>query len=138
MTFMELVEIISTILIFGSGLLLIVVIVSFFISKAKEEIPDPLRYYKPVAKSNVGKQILNFEQQMMREKQSTPTPKIFQLDQFKSKEVKKIRKISSSERLSDERYYAEEISKSKTRPTRYTIVNDQIKKSSNRAMNFYF
>jgi len=137
MTYMELIEIISTLLIFGSGLLLVVVVVSFLLSKVKgEENPGHNGSHKLYAEPVFVKQSLNREQQMIRKKQSTPVPHIYQLDQFKPHEVKTIRKINSSERLSDEKYYAREIAKTKTR--RYTIVNDQLKKSSHKAMNFYF
>ena len=139
MTYMELIQIITTVLIFGSGLLLVVVVVSFLLSKVKEVDnheqhgrgnfhSDPVYFHRSA----------NREQLTMRNKQSMPVPKIFQLDQFKPHEVKTIRKRSSADRLSDEKYYSKEIAKTKTKTSRYTIVNDQIKKSSHKAMNFYF
>lgn len=133
---MELVEIISNLLIFGSGLLFVVVAVSFLLSKVKkEESPELIGSFKHHTEPVLDNEHLNREQQMMREKQSTPAPRIYQLDQFKTHEVKVIRKINYLERLSDEKYYAQEMAKTKKR--RYVVVNDQVNKSSHRAMNFY-
>ena len=138
MTYMELVDIVSTLLIFGSGLLLVVVVISFLLSKAREEENLDRRHSNKLHnRSKPSKQNLNYEQQMMRDKQFTPSPKVFQLDQFKPKEANRIRKISSSERLSDERYYAQKKDKTNTKTTRYTIVNDTAKKQPNKVMNFY-
>lgn len=115
-----------------------VVLVSFMLSKIKRlENHDEEKNVRLHSESGKVYRSLSQEELNLRIKKSASVPKIFQLDQFKSTEVKTIRKRSSAERLSDEKFYANEISKTKNKTSRYTIVNDQMKKPSQKAINFY-
>jgi len=82
---------------------------------------------------------INYEQELFRKKMSSIPPQIFPIDNLKPKEVKLIRKPTVSKRDSQEEIRIEErhLDKTNGNGKRYTIVNDEVKKSRFRAANFY-
>jgi len=135
---MELIEIISDILVFGGVLLVLVVLISFFLSKAKLENGNA-GANKALTNGTAAQLRMNNEQKDFRKNQSVVNPQIFQLNNYTSRELKIVRKRTVDTRDVQERMMPDNehlISTNGTR-TRYTIVNDTINKSS-KAANFYF
>jgi hypothetical protein len=135
---MELIEIISDILVFGGVLLVLVVLISFFLSKAKLESGNASAN-KALTNSTATQLRMNNEQKDFRKNQSVVNPQIFQLNNYTSRELKIVRKRTVDTRDVQERMMPDNehlVSTNGTR-TRYTIVNDELNKSS-KAANFYF
>ena len=148
---MELIEIIYSVLIYGGGALFAVVLLSFIISKMKGENVQASLAHEPASMTRPSDQLplkgginrrdftnpepsLQFEQNEIRKKQIQPSPKIFQIDQRKQREIKIIRKptfhtFSERNREEEER----EIGTN----SRYLIVNEEMRKVKTRVMNFY-
>lgn len=134
---MELIEIISTILLFGGGLLVFVVLVSFFSSKMKANEEDS-QYVR-------RKQQNSSKDSMRRFKTVTPIlprnnreqlPQIFQIEQLRPREIKVVRKPTFRETKSEDSATSTEQRKITNEKNRYTIVNEEQKKSRNKAANF--
>lgn len=138
---MELIEIISDILIFGGVLLILVVLISFFLSKAKQgdERTNIHRTLPNVSTSFSAQPRMNKEQQVFRKNQTAAYPQIFQLNNYMSKELKIVRKRTVDTRDAQERIMSDDrhLKATNGSGTRYTIVNEEIKKSSIKAANFY-
>ncbi|MHB8905089.1 MAG: hypothetical protein ACYC5R_05600 [Melioribacteraceae bacterium] len=135
---MELIEIISDILVFGGVLLVLVVLISFFLSKAKLESGNTSSN-KALTNGTATQLRMNNEQKDFRKNQSVVNPQIFQLNNYASRELKIVRKRTVDTRDVQERMMPDNehlIPTNGTR-TRYTIVNDELNKSS-KAANFYF
>ncbi len=139
---MELIEIISDIIIYGGLLLVVVVGFSFFLSKTKTEteslaphksMPDKSRQISTLQK-------INYEQSLSRKNQAGAYPQIFSLENFKPKEIKIIRKSTVAKRESQEsmRFDSKSLTRTDGSGIRYTIVNEEQKKKSLKASNFYF
>ncbi|KAF0152329.1 MAG: hypothetical protein FD143_1251 [Ignavibacteria bacterium] len=145
---MELIQIIYNILLFGGGFVLAIMIVSYVVSKTRQQ---ELRSNYQIEKSNISEQLvrervsyqnqapsilpanqLQREQNKIRPNAAQSNPNVFPIDQFQPRELKVVRKSSASE-------------EQKTRTTqerlnngrRYTIVNESISKSNSRVINFY-
>jgi len=141
---MELVDIISEILIYGSVLLVLVVAISFIFSRAKsKEIPvvsyqgsnyrsDRITPMPKVAGVKIGPGILSNDQ-------PKDNALIFRLENQKPKEIKIVRKPTSTR--GDSSDYPGSDFKNPARTNgdsqRYTIVNEEINKQNNKAFNFY-
>jgi len=138
---MELIQIIYDILLYGGTLLVCVIIISYFMSKSR--IEEEVYYSSGDSSSNQKSSLLqskiNYEQELLRKKISSTPPLIFPIDDSKAKEVKIIRKQTVSKRDSQEEFRIEEMHLNKTNGNgkRYTIVNDDIRKTKIRAANFY-
>jgi hypothetical protein len=138
---MELVEIISNVLIFGGALLFFVVMISFILSKMKRE-ENPAFSHRPkrLKKSKIETDnTVNDEQGIFRKNQNSASPQIFQLDNARQREIKIIRKPTAltRERKENSRPDSNLPAKTEGNGTRYTIVNDELKKSPIKAANFY-
>lgn len=138
---MELIDIISNILIYGSGLLVLVIGISFILSRTKSEVKFNDAHQSSNSKLHERNPLprMNMEQSKLREDQTVAYPQIFRLDTLKPKEIKIIRKSSSSKRESQEklRFDPKDLSKTNGNGVRYTIINDDLKKKSIKAANFY-
>ncbi|MFA7227714.1 MAG: hypothetical protein WC061_01665 [Melioribacteraceae bacterium] len=137
---MELVDIISDILIFGGSLLTLVVFISFIISKKKgDELIAAGRENKNSIDSDSR---VNFgrgsEQKYLRANNSASVPQIFQLDNTRQRELKIIRKSTVTARDTQEnsRIEFDQQTKADGSGNRYTIVNEELKKSPGIAANF--
>jgi hypothetical protein len=136
---MELIEIISTILLFGSGLLILVVLISFFISRLKkDDASNNLR----VVESNSEKHKhrvhrINFAQS--KKEKPVHDPQIFQLKQIRPREINLIHKVSFKETGEKTRATKNESEKtnSNVNGSRFKIINEEQKKSGNQAANFF-
>ena len=135
---MELIEIISDILVFGGVMLVLVVLISFFLSKAKLESGNASTS-KVLTNSTATQLRINNEQKDFRKNQSVVNPQIFQLNNYSSRELKIVRKRTVDTRDVQERMMPdnEHLVSTNGKRTRYTIVNDELNKSS-KAANFYF
>jgi len=144
---MELIHIIYNILLFGGVFLLVVVIISYSLSKSRQsEIKNhqiinnsiPERIVK--ARTNFQHQMapvtqsskLQWEQNYLRKKTLQVTPKIFTIEHHQPREIKVVRKPTVREeqetKVTEERIF---------NGKRYTIVNENQKKSNSRVINFY-
>ncbi len=138
---MELIQIIYDILLFGGTLLVCVIIISYLMSKSRIEEEDS--YNSAEGNFNLKLSFLqrkiNYEQELFRKKIGSIPPLIFPIDDLKPKEVKIIRKPTVSKRDLQEEIRIEErhLTKTNDGSKRYTIVNEELKKSRSRAVNFY-
>ena len=139
--YMELIQIIYDILLYGGILLICVIIISYLMSRSR--IEDEVNYSSVDSSSNPKSLLLqskiNYEQELFRKKTSSAQPQIFLIDNLEPKEVKIIRKQTVSKRDSQEEIRIEEkhLNKTNGNGKRYTIVNDEIRKTKIRAANFY-
>jgi hypothetical protein len=136
---MELIDIIYNVLIFGVGLLLVVVASSYILSRNKgldrgnninpkpkykvTENPVPL---KQAADSTAAKHIYN---RNSTKTNSQPYPKIFPLDQYIPKEVKVVRRQTFSKDFIHSELNTEKLrnaTKSTGNGFRYTIINENV------------
>jgi len=137
---MELVQIIYNILLFVGTLLVCVIIISYLMSKSR--IGEEVFYNSGDSSLNqrsfLQQSKINYEQELFRKKISSIPPQIFPID-VKPKEIKIIRKPTVSKRDSQEEVRIEErhLDKTNGNGKRYTIVNDEVKKSRSRAVNYY-
>jgi len=138
---MELIQIIYDILLFGGTLLVCVIIISYLMSKSRLEEENSYNY--AVSSLNQEPSVLqrkiNYEQELFRKKIASIPPQIFSIDDLKPRAVKIIRKATVSKRDLQEEIRIEErhLTKTKGNTKRYTIVNEELKKSRSRAVNFY-
>ena len=138
---MELIQIIYNILLFGGTLLVCVIIISYLMSKSR--IEEEASYNSADSRLNQKSLYLqrkiNYEQELFRKKISSITPQIFPIADIKPKEVKIIRKPTVSKRDLQEEIRIEEkhLNKTNGNGKRYTIVNEERKKSRSRVANFY-
>ncbi len=138
---MELIDIISSLIIYGSGLLILVVMISFVLSKTRTEEKPKISYKfaQPVHQTISPVRLIDIEQAISRKSQTESYPQIFRLDNVKPKEIKIIRKPTETRRESQEalRFDSKKQTKTDGNGIRYTIVNDDIKGKGFRAANFY-
>lgn len=139
---MDFIDIISEILLYGSGLLVFVIVISFALSKAKAGDFSVISYkgdnYKTRKIIPLSK--INNEQGILRNNQTIAYPQIFRLENQKPKEIKIIRKSTVTKRDSQEsmRVDSKNFSRTNGDGLRYTIVNEEQKKQSTKVSNFYF
>lgn len=145
---MELIQIIYNILLFGGGFVLVIMIVSFMLSKSKQQelpharVAEKILVSEQIIRSRVNYQNqvasilpsnqLQWEQSEIRNRSVQQVPQIFPIDQKQLREVKVVRKPTVRE---DTKARATEERKANGR--RYTIVNDDQRKSNSRVINFY-
>ncbi len=138
---MELIQIIYNILLLGGTLLVCVIIISYLMSKSRieEEVSYNSGDSRLNQKSLYLQRKINYEQELFRKKISSIPPQIFPIDDLKPKEVKIIRKPTVSKRDLQEEIRIEEkhLNKTNGNGKRYTIVNEERKKSRSHAVNFY-
>jgi hypothetical protein len=138
---MELIEIISDILIFGGVLLIIVVLMSFFLSKSKKEVEQAnIHRSLPSIKTSFNMHSgMNKEQQALRNNQTEAYPQIFRLNNYVGKELKIVRKRTVDKKETQERIMFDDghLKTTNGNGTRYTIVNEELKKSGVKAVNYY-
>ncbi|PKL83648.1 MAG: hypothetical protein CVV24_03790 [Ignavibacteriae bacterium HGW-Ignavibacteriae-3] len=139
---MNFIEIISSVLIYGGGLLFLVVLISFLLSKMKAEknrgSVHPVRSQKVPkigSKDNGGE-----EQNYFRKNQKNAYPQIYSIESSRQRELKIIRKATAFTRDGQESYRQDSDSQMKTggNGTRYTIINNESNKAGSNAANFYF
>ncbi|MEW6193952.1 MAG: hypothetical protein AB1521_02210 [Bacteroidota bacterium] len=129
---MQLIDIIFTVLIFGGALLVIVVFISYIVSKTRDEEQSNKSALppKPIIIRN------QIEQPILRNQ----NPSVVQL-YYNPKELKVVRKPTVAKREPPENIYEHErLSKRKTGDNgkRYTIVNEEMQKSHKpKVINFY-
>lgn len=139
---MKFIEIISDILLYGGGLLFLVVWISFLLSKKK--VKEKRSAVKTVRSTIVPKIVLNDnggeEQLYLRKNQSTSYPQIYNIESSRQREIKVVRKASAFARDGQIDYRQDSNSQMKADGigTRYTIINEELNKSSHSAANFYF
>lgn len=144
---MELIHIIYNILLFGGGFVIVLMVFSFVLSKSRQQenlnnrlatreaseqlIRSRVNYLNQVA-SVVPRSKLQWEQNEIRQNTIQPIPKIFSIDQIQPREVKVVRKPTVREEqktiVTEER---------NTNSKRYTIVNENQRKTNSRVINFY-
>ena len=138
---MELIQIIYDILLFGGILLVCVIIISYLMSKSRIEEQGSFNstWSGLNQKPSELQRKINYEQELFRKKITSIPPQIFSIDDLKPKAVKIIRKATVSKRDLQEEIRIEERHLNKTNggTKRYTIVNEELKKSRSRAVNFY-
>ncbi len=145
---MELIQIIYNVLLFGGGFVIVVMIILYMLSKSKaQELPYTrvrekatvsdqmirarVNYHNQIASILPSNQ-LQWEQSEIRTRNLQPRPQIFPIDQIQQREVKIVRKPTVKDvtktRTMDDR---------KSNGKRYTIVNEDQRRSGSRAINFY-
>jgi pyruvate-formate lyase len=138
---MELIEIIFDVLTYGGSLLVIVVIISYAMSRTNHKENPEISLIKKVEPLflNTGK--LNSEQAKLRNDSIKHVPVIYLVDTRKNRDLKIVRKPTVHDRESQENFRQKEnppIRKTKTNGSRYTIVNEELAKSQKpRVINFY-
>ncbi|MBI1936639.1 MAG: hypothetical protein HYS25_00800 [Ignavibacteriales bacterium] len=136
---MQLIEIITDVLLYGGFLLLIVILVSFFLSRTKREEPAEIKRVVIHQKLQMPR-VINYDQAMIRN-QVPNAPQIHFINH--QKELKVVRKPTVTERQAPENIYEREREKTSPRVTnengqRYTIVNEEQQKGKKaRVINFY-
>ena len=138
---MELIQIIYDVLLWGATLLVCVIIISYLMSRSKTEEEASYNSSNSIVrqKSSSLQSKISYEQELFRKKIPSVPPLIFPIDDSKPKVVKIIRKSTVSNRETQEELRIEEkhLDKTNGNGKRYTIVNDDMKKSRFRAANFY-
>ncbi len=140
---MELIQIIYSIVIYGGVSVVVLFVLFFALSKAKtaniDQIKSPELALVPQnaehsRNHNPDKNKIQNNEQFILRKLSKPEPQIFKIDQSNQREVKIIRKPTfHTSTDSNQDSYDERNKKS----SRYTVVNEQIKKPNSKVMNFY-
>lgn len=138
---MELIEIIFTVLILSGAFLLIVILVSYFISRRKRSeivFKDPTVYSKQNYKRYVQHQL---EQTAISRQFNNHQPIIFQGDQNKYRNTKIVRKQTFPDREIQESLRSKSTDSNSKKPSngkRYKIVNDELNKEQKPfVVNFY-
>lgn len=138
---MELIDIISDLLLYGSGLLVLVIAISFVFSKTKTDENSVISYndYPYKYQQISTQQKVNDEQGALRKNQTIAYPQIFPLEHFKPREIKIIRKSTVTKRNSQEtlRFIPKLSTQTDGNGIRYTIVNEELKKKNFKVANFY-
>jgi hypothetical protein len=111
------------------GLLILIIVISFFLSKRKKENLQRSNEFKNPDYTGVSKPVI-YLSATKRTKDYSSAPKIFPIDNSKPREVNIIFKqtMTKSSKLK---------TNSKNNRQRYTIVNDELYKKNNRAANYY-
>ncbi len=138
---MELIDIIFDVLVFGGALLLIVILVSYLISRSNNKGME-IRQESVIKPPSVFKNSsARKEQPVYRNNSRANRPVIIEVDHTKNRELKIVRKYSLSDR--DDQQNVQRIKKTGSgsgRPagSRYTIVNEEMNKDKKRmAVNFF-
>jgi hypothetical protein len=133
---MELIDIIYTVLMITCGLLIFITVISFFLSKINKEnskrhnefkISDYSAVNKPVIYIPVTKKSIEY----------FSTPKIFNLDNAKPREVNIIFKQTMMKSAKHKTNNELKKTNSIKNNQRYTIINDEFDKKNSRTANNY-
>ncbi|MBM4171871.1 MAG: hypothetical protein FJ214_08395 [Ignavibacteria bacterium] len=126
---MELIDIITSILIYGGGVVTVLIIVSYLFAKSKEqENPiitngkNVIPQYSLIKKKNVQ----NVDQVIQRQNSTQQQPIIFRFE--KNKELKIVRKSTYDSRTNESKNDSIRKTNGKN-GTRYTIVNETMEKN---------
>jgi len=133
---MELIDIISTILVIGGALLILVVAICYLLSRMKEDpLPEDfsVNYFNPSLPKK-GKKEVAPKTGSYSTPQPIQGPRIFPISKFGNEEIKAIRKIQVKETLTGRRSSYTSGNKTNGSVPRFTIVNDEIKKFNDRAV----
>ncbi len=128
---MELVQIISEILLYGGALLIVVIAISFLLSrKKKEKIKNSISKVPSVVITNRDPVFTNQNQVLHRRNNQPQAPIVYQIDPRINRDVRILRKPTVTKKEIQERIRQEENSYKRTNgyKKRYTIVNEEIKK----------
>ena len=128
---MELVQIISEILVYGGALLIVVIAISFILSrKKKEKIKNSISKVPSVVITNRNPVFTNQNQVLHRRNNQPQAPIVYQIDPRLNRDVRILRKPTVTKKEIQERIRQEENSYKRTNgyKKRYTIVNEEIKK----------
>jgi hypothetical protein len=131
---MELIQIISKILVYGGSALIVVIALSFLIArKKKDKIKNSINNVPSIVVYNRNSFAANNEQIVQRRNSTVNVPIVYPIDPRINRDVKILRKPTVTKKEIQERIKQEENSFKRTNGTkkRYTIVNDELKKSSN-------
>lgn len=126
---MELIDIITSILIYGGGVVTVLIIVSYLFAKSKEQ-ENPIitngkniiPQYSLIKKKNVQ----NVDQVIQRQNSTQQQPIIFRFE--KNKELKIVRKSTYDSRTNESKNDSIRKTNGKN-GTRYTIVNETMEKN---------
>jgi hypothetical protein len=134
---MELIEIISTVLLFGGGLLVFVVCLSFFISRFKNEsvANKNKRYTHTGDNQRFSQPKIRFTQP--KKTTSFITPQIFQLEQVRPREIKMIRKMTFQETINNAKERSTDSYRNNGNNNRYKIINEEQRKTTDKVVNLY-
>lgn len=127
---MEIVQIIYDILIFGGGLLILVVLLSFVLSRPQKEMRDRQMKINTQIYNNSTPRIIDHKKNTGRVQEAQNNPVVYRIDSS-TKEVKFIRKPTHSSKEAQDQVNPDLRKKNGTNGNgkRYTIVNDVMKKS---------
>lgn len=138
---MELIQIISDTLIYGGSLLVLVVLISFLLSKTKSET-EQSNYTRPQLNASnpiIAQRNLYRDQEPIRKDQIIANLQVNQLERYKPKEIKIIRMPTAAKGNMQEKIRMIEeldLKKRDGNGTRYTIVNEEMKKHRTHAANY--
>ena len=140
MDYMELVQIISTILLFGGVLLIFVILISYLISKSKQvkAMAEPETVPASVIQ-NRNYMHVQYDQYSGRKSVSQKYPVVYQMEKNSVRDVNILRKPTVTKREIRDKIQREQNAARKTKGNgqRYTIVNDELRKTAERrAINF--
>ena len=133
---MELIDIIYTVLMITCGLLVFVTVLCFFLSKMNKENSLRRNKFKTPGYSPVFNPVI-YLPVTKKSKDYFSTPKIFNLDSAKPREVNIIKKptlITSTNYKTNNELKKKNNTKNNQR---YIIINDEIDKKNSRAVNSY-
>jgi hypothetical protein len=138
---MELIDIIFTILKLSAVTLLIVILVSFLLSRRNRNVKERNSIIVNSKPSYYKFSYQNNEQSLFRKENHNPQPFIFHVDQVKNKDLRIVRKQTHSDREQQDsirsRYFRGSGNSSKNF-SRYTIVNEEMDKNRKPfVVNFY-
>ena len=132
MTYMELVQIIYDILIFGGALLMIVIAVSYLLSKSKQgSIKNSVNRTPNIIIQKSNPMVFNQQQVLYKDEAFIPSANIYKIGSGANKDLKIIRKPTFTDNESPQNNL---VSRPTGHPTngngrRYTIVNEEMKKT---------
>ncbi len=129
---MELVQIISEILIYGGLLLIVVIAISFLLSRKKKElIKNSMSIVPSVVITNRSPIVVNQNQVLQRRNIQPQTPIVYQIDPRLNRDIRILRKPTVTKEEIQERIRQDENSFKRTNgyKKRYTIINEEINKT---------
>lgn len=140
---MELIQIIYSIVVYGGVFVVILLVFLFALSKARTtnvnqtKSPELALVTQSIEHSQVQnshKNNYHTDEQIILRKLSDQQPQIFNIDQTKHREVNIIRKptFHTATEFTKDSY-----DERNRNSSRYTVVNEQMKKTNSKVMNFY-
>ena len=136
---MEIIDIITEVLVFGGALLAFTVIFSFYLSKKKNLADFSSHSVKINSIKNNWYLHRSVENESQRKNQEPLHPQIFQIDQSKQLGIRIIPRSSTANgdsNFNTNNHYERPASE-RNGTARYRIINDEIRKTEEKAVNFY-